>query len=54
MINGPQYDTSNTNAAIVFGRDAIMNLTFDANFYLIKQRKQNLINQINAKENSKQ
>ena len=29
-----------------------MNLTFDANWHLIKQRKQNLINQSNAKENS--
>ena len=31
-----------------------MNLTFDSNWHLIKQRKQNLINQNNAKENSKQ
>ena len=29
-----------------------MNLTFDTNWYLIKQRKQNLINQSNAKEDS--
>ena len=35
------------------GRDAIMNLTFDANWHLIKQCKQNLINQSNAKEYSK-
>ena len=39
---------------LVFRRDAIMNLTFDANWRLIKQRKQNLINQSNSKENSKQ
>ena len=38
---------------LVSGRDAIMNLTFDTNWHLIKQHKQNLINQSNAKENSK-
>ena len=31
-----------------------MNLTFKANWHLIKQRKQNWINQSNIKENSKQ
>ena len=36
---------------LVWGRDAIMNSMFDANWHLIKQRKQNLINQSNAKEN---
>ena len=44
--------TQATPMQLVFGRDAIMNLTFDANWHLIKQRKQNLINQSNAKENS--
>ena len=38
---------------LVFGRDTIMNLTSDANWHLIKQGKQNLINQSKAKENSK-
>ena len=38
---------------IVFGCGTIMNLTFDDNWHLIKQCKQNLINQSNAKENSK-
>ena len=38
---------------LVFGRDSIMNLTFDANWHLIKMRKQEAINKINAKENSK-
>ena len=42
-----------TPMQLVFGRDAIMNLTFNANWQLIKQRKQMLINQNNAKENSK-
>ena len=39
---------------LVFGCDAIMNSTFDANWHLIKQRKQNLIKQSIAKENIKQ
>ena len=38
---------------LVFGCDTIMNLTFDANCHLIKQCKQNLINQLKPKENSK-
>ena len=38
---------------LVFEHDAIMILTSDANLYLIKQRNQNLINQNNARENSK-
>ena len=42
-----------TPMQLVFGRDAIMNLTFDANWQLIKQRKQNLINKNNANENKK-
>ena len=33
-----------TPIQLVFGRDAILNLTFDANWQLIKQQKQNLIN----------
>ena len=36
----------------VFGHDTIMNLTFDANWHLIKKCKQNLIN--NTKGKSKQ
>jgi len=42
-----------TPMQLVFGRDAIMNLTFDANWQLIRQRKQNLINKNNANENKK-
>ena len=45
--------TQATPMQLVFGRDAILNLMFDANWQLIKQRKQNLINKNNAKENSK-
>ena len=42
-----------TPMQLVFGRDAIMNLTFNANWHLIKQRKQELINKNNANENNK-
>ena len=35
---------------LVFGCDAIMNLTFDANCHLIRQRKHNLMNQSNSKK----
>ena len=42
-----------TPMQLVFGRDAIMNLTFDANWHLIKMRKQEAINKNNAEENSK-
>jgi hypothetical protein len=37
----------------VFGRDAIMNTKFTANWELIRKRKQRLIDQNNQKENSK-
>ena len=42
-----------TPMQLVFGCDAIMNLTFDANWYLIKMQKQEAITKNNAKENSK-
>ena len=32
---------------LVFGHDAIINLTFDVNWHMIKQRKQLLINKNN-------
>ena len=38
---------------LVFGRDAIMNLTFNDNWHLNKMRKQEAINECNAKENRK-
>ena len=38
---------------LVFGRNAIMNLTFDANCNLIKQKKQRIINKNNEMENRK-
>ena len=43
-----------TPMQLVFGRDAIMNLTFDANWQLIKQRKQAAIQKSNAAENKKE
>ena len=46
--------TQATLMQLLFERDAIMNLMFDTNWHLIKQCKQHLINQINAKGNSKQ
>jgi transposase InsO family protein len=42
-----------TPAQLVFGRDAIMNTKFTANWELIRKRKQRLIDQNNQKENSK-
>ena len=41
--------TQVTPMQLVFIRDAIMNLTFDANCYLIKIRNQEDINKNNAK-----
>ena len=46
--------TQATPMQLVFGRDAIMSLTFDANWHLIKQRRHNLINQSNAKKIAKE
>ena len=40
-----------TPAQLVFGRDAILNTTFDANWHLIKHNKQKRINSNNQKEN---
>jgi hypothetical protein len=42
-----------TPAQLVFGRDMILNVTHIANWELIKQRKQRLINKENANENAK-
>lgn len=39
-------------AQLVFGRDAILNTKFDANWKMIRERKQRLINENNKKENS--
>ena len=36
----------------VFGRDAIINIMFDAKWHLIKIQKQEAINKNNAEENS--
>ena len=37
---------------LVFGRDAILNIAQEANWKLIKDRKQDLINKNDAKENA--
>ena len=38
---------------LVFGRDAVLNIQFKANWKMIKERKQNLIKQNNKRENLK-
>ena len=45
--------TQHTPMQLVFGRDAILNIAHDANWKLIKDRKQDLINKNNAKENAR-
>ena len=45
--------TQATPAQLVFGRDAIMNTVFQANWKYIKDRKQALIKKNNQRENSK-
>ena len=42
-----------TPAQLVFGRDAILNTTFEANWQYIRERKQKIINENNKKENLK-
>ena len=42
-----------TPSQLVFGRDAILNTQFKANWNYIKERKQKLINENNKRENSK-
>ena len=43
--------TQHTPSQLVFDRDAILNINQDANWQLIKQRKQPLINKGNQKQN---
>ena len=43
--------TQHTSSQLVFGMDAILNINQEANWQLIKQRKQALINKGNQKEN---
>ena len=45
--------TQATPMQLVFGRDAILNLKFQADWNYIKQRKQEIINYNNKRENSK-
>ena len=44
--------TKATPTQLVFGRDAILNVSFEANWQYIKDRKQKLILQNNARENA--
>ena len=44
--------TRATPTQLVFGRDAILNVSFEANWQYIKERKQKLILQNNARENA--
>ena len=46
--------TQATPMQLVFGRDAIMNIPFQANWDFIKERKQKIIHQNNVRENSSQ
>jgi transposase InsO family protein len=41
-----------TPSQLVFGRDAILNVQFEANWAYIRERKQKLINQNNKRENA--
>jgi hypothetical protein len=52
MSNLP-YDYTATPSQIVFGRDAILNIKFDANWKLICECKQCAINENNKMENKK-
>jgi transposase InsO family protein len=45
--------TRATPMQLVFGRDAILNIQFEANWKFIKDRKQHLIRQNNKRENAK-
>ena len=44
--------TQHTPMQLVFGRDAILNIADEANWKLIKDRKQKLIDQNNKRENA--
>ena len=43
--------TQHTPAQLVFGRDSVLNVQHEANWQLIKERKQKLINRGNTQEN---
>ena len=45
--------TKSTPAQLVFGRDSILNIQHQANWQMIKKRKQDLIDKNNARENRK-
>ena len=45
--------TQATPTQLVFGRDALLNISFEADWQYIKERKQKLIVQNNKRENAK-
>ena len=45
--------TKSTPAQLVFGRDSILNIQHQANWWMIQKQKQNLINKNNMRENLK-
>ena len=49
-----EYKTQHIPSQLVFGRDAILNTNQEANWQLIKQSKQVLINKGNLKENNQE
>jgi hypothetical protein len=53
-MRAPYHTTTQaTKSQLVFGRDAILNVKFDANWKLIYECKQRAINENNRKENLK-
>ena len=47
-----QINSTYTYMQLVFGHDAILNIAHEANWKLIKDRKQDVINKNNANENT--
>ena len=47
------YTTTTTPTQLVFGRDAILNTTFEVNWEVIRERKQKRIDYNNKRENAK-
>jgi hypothetical protein len=53
-VNASLHSTNKaTPSQLVFGRDAILNVSFEANWQYLKERKQKLILHNNQRENSK-
>jgi len=47
------YNSTSNSSQLVFGQNAMLNVKFEADWQLIKQRKQRIIYQNNQRENSK-